>query len=132
MAEYVSHYNPLCRFMIDRLLDCEARLFLMEKLCKAALNIFSILRYHSYPFISLWLCVSHVHLMFFYCAWIRSQSSVRRCGLPTPYGQGNVRHYPLQIFQIKTITTSFTCGVNTSIPFRLFVCYSKCHACKPS
>lgn len=60
-------------------------------------NIFNFLKYHSWPFISTQLCISHEHLLFSYCARGRSQSSGRRCGWPTPNSQGNARHYPLQI-----------------------------------
>lgn len=45
----------------------------------------------------------------------------RRCGLPTPRSRGNARNYPPQSFRTKTITCSFTSGVESNIPFRLFV-----------
>lgn len=68
--------------------------------------------------------MSHAHLMFCRYVWSISRIPVRRCRSLTSHCQGNIRHYPLQIFRIKTITASFTCGVTTGIPSGLFVCYS--------
>lgn len=98
----VSHYKLLKWFTIDRLKDCEPSSLIdgVEKKkpsAKLDQNIFNFLKYHSWPFISTQLRISHVHLIFSYCARGRSQSSGRRCGWPTPHSQGNTRHYPLQI-----------------------------------
>lgn len=73
----------------------------------------------------------HVYTWCFSTVWNITKSSVRRCRSLTPHCQRNIRHYPLQTFQIKTITSSFSCRVTTSIPSKLFVWYtlqSKCQA----
>lgn len=66
----------------------------------------------------------HVYTWCFSAVGNITKSSVRRCRSLTPHCQRNVRHYPPQIFQIKTLTSSFSCRVTTGIPSKLFVWYT--------
>lgn len=105
--------------------DCESSFFWWKnsEVCSCTEH-FQQFKTPQLPFYFPMAPQNHVYTWCFSTVCRITQGSVRRCRSLTPHCQGNVRHYPLHIFQIKTITARFTCGATTGIPSRLFVWYT--------